>query len=77
MDVLPVPNRGGRRAVRRHPRSRCLRCPVCGREQACSAADVVRFVQLGWPRCCRRVMAYFVEGRRDGPDDLESYPVPS
>jgi hypothetical protein len=36
-----------------------LRCSACGRTQACSAADRLRFTRQGWPRCCGEVMDYF------------------
>jgi hypothetical protein len=40
---------------------RLLRCTACGRTVECHARDLERYVRDGWPRCCREVMAYFVE----------------
>lgn len=37
--------------------NRRLACPLCGGRRACSLAEVVRYDQGGWPRCCGEVMA--------------------
>ena len=34
-----------------------LRCADCGRVVPCSMDDIVRFSDLGWPRCCDEVMS--------------------
>lgn len=46
-------------ASRMMTRSRQVRCEICKRSQACSAADLMRFAREGWPRCCHEVMALF------------------
>ena len=40
---------------------RLVRCFTCGRSEDVSSADLVGYMQTGWPRCCGEVMTYFLE----------------
>jgi hypothetical protein len=66
-----------RTAVERHtppptPRRpiRILRCDACEKSFDCTAADVVRYVQTGWPACCGYDMRQFVEGQLPTPKGM-------
>jgi hypothetical protein len=42
------------------PRSRLLRCRICGRTEAYSPEELLlRYVPQFWPECCGRLMGYF------------------
>jgi hypothetical protein len=41
------------------PRSRLLRCRICGQTEACSPEELLlRNVPQAWPECCGRLMGY-------------------
>lgn len=41
------------------PRSRTLRCSKCGRTEAWSPEELLRYAPRGWPGCCGQSMDYF------------------
>jgi hypothetical protein len=43
-----------------------VRCFRCGRTTEATHADLMRYVQKGWPSCCGQVMTYFTEAKRPG-----------
>ena len=43
---------------------RLVRCFACGRSEEVSSADLVGYMQTGWPRCCGEVMTYYLEADR-------------
>ena len=40
-----------------HPDQHVLRCADCGQVVPCSLDDILRFSDVGWPRCCDEVMS--------------------
>ena len=54
-----------------HPRVppiKLLRCLRCGNTVECRPADLTRFIQTGWLKCCGEVMALFTPAEKpDGP----------
>jgi hypothetical protein len=41
------------------PRVSLLRCLTCGNTVECRPADLLRMMQVGWPKCCGEVMTLF------------------
>jgi hypothetical protein len=44
------------------PRRELLYCSACGNTVWCHPTDLLRYVQVGWPKCCGEVMALLTEG---------------
>jgi hypothetical protein len=47
-------------------RIRLLRCLTCGNTVECKPADLLRFTQTGWLRCCGDVMTLFTPAAKPG-----------
>jgi hypothetical protein len=53
------------------PRVNLLRCLVCGNKMECEPADLLRFTQTKWPRCCGQVMPLFMTTDKPDPPAQE------
>lgn len=47
----------------RDEQARLLRCGKCGRTVECSRAEVLDYLNSGWPKCCGETMTLFIEAR--------------
>lgn len=47
-------------------RLRNLRCHGCGESVQCSAGDILRYTQVGWPMCCGETMTLVIEAKFPG-----------
>jgi hypothetical protein len=38
-----------------------LRCTICGSTEPCTDYEFMSYIWAGWPTCCGRTMALFVD----------------
>jgi hypothetical protein len=51
--------------------SRIVRCEACGKSDACTPEDLLKFTKESWPKCCGSVMTYYQAVEPPEADDTK------